>query len=262
MDTKKITIARIAELAGVSKTTASLVLNGQGSEFRIKEETRERVKAVARANHYSPNSIARSLKTRRSGAIGLAIPDLTNQGFAQIARTLEACCRETGLQLLIACTDDDPEQEKAVVTGLAKRQIEGLIVASSLSDDRFYQTLLPSLPVVQVDRRIPKSTMPFAVTDAFEATASMMEMLARQGSGEAPGNMCFLAGNPGCQPAKTGEAGLLQGWSGVVYRYLKTGSCRQITRWTRDTGCWLSFVQKTEGCRMCFLRLRSPCLKG
>lgn len=211
MDTKKITIARIAELAGVSKTTASLVLNGQGSEFRIKEETRERVKAVARANHYSPNSIARSLKTRRSGAIGLAIPDLTNQGFAQIARTLEACCRETGLQLLIACTDDDPEQEKAVVTGLAKRQIEGLIVASSLSDDRFYQTLLPSLPVVQVDRRIPKSTMPFAVTDAFEATASMMEMLARQGSGRSAREYVFLGGQPGLSTSEDRRSGFIAG---------------------------------------------------
>lgn len=48
MKTKRVTIKDIAELAGVSKATASLVLNGRGKELRVAQETRERVLAIAR----------------------------------------------------------------------------------------------------------------------------------------------------------------------------------------------------------------------
>lgn len=55
MKTKRVTIKDIAELAGVSKATASLVLNGRGKELRVAQETRERVLAIAREQHYQPS---------------------------------------------------------------------------------------------------------------------------------------------------------------------------------------------------------------
>ncbi|MGF1715270.1 LacI family DNA-binding transcriptional regulator [Photobacterium chitinilyticum] len=175
---KRITIADIAKLAGVSKTTASMVLNGRASTFRIKEETRERVMAVARENHYSPNMHAKSLQANRSDAIGLVIPDLTNFGFASIARELEKLCRQAGLQLLIACSEDDPEVECLVVDGLVRRQIDGLIVASSQTSDEFYQTLTKQIPVLQLDRHIGQSTLPLVLTDAAKVTADLVETIA------------------------------------------------------------------------------------
>ncbi len=165
-------------MAGVSKTTASMVLNGRASTFRIKEETRERVMAVARENHYSPNMHAKSLQANRSDAIGLVIPDLTNFGFASIARELERLCRQAGLQLLIACSEDDPEVERQVVDGLVRRQIDGLIVASSQTSDEFYQTLTKQIPVLQLDRHIGQSTLPLVLTDAAKVTADLVETIA------------------------------------------------------------------------------------
>lgn len=53
MKTKRVTIKDIAELAGVSKATASLVLNGRGKELRVAQETRERVLAIAREQQLS-----------------------------------------------------------------------------------------------------------------------------------------------------------------------------------------------------------------
>lgn len=50
--TKRVTIKDIAELAGVSKATASLVLNGRGKELRVAQETRERVLSIAQQQHY------------------------------------------------------------------------------------------------------------------------------------------------------------------------------------------------------------------
>ncbi len=59
--TKRVTIKDIAELAGVSKATASLVLNGRGKELRVAQETRERVLSIAQQQHYQPSIHARSL---------------------------------------------------------------------------------------------------------------------------------------------------------------------------------------------------------
>lgn len=59
MKTKRVTIKDIAELAGVSKATASLVLNGRGKELRVAQETRERVLAIALSAEHSRALAAR-----------------------------------------------------------------------------------------------------------------------------------------------------------------------------------------------------------
>lgn len=62
MDSKKrVTISDIAKQAGVSKATASLVLNGKSKEYRVADETRDRILAIAQAEHYQPSLHARSL---------------------------------------------------------------------------------------------------------------------------------------------------------------------------------------------------------
>ncbi|SSG03547.1 putative LacI family regulatory protein [Klebsiella quasipneumoniae] len=94
MKTKRVTIKDIAELAGVSKATASLVLNGRGKELRVAQETRERVLAIAREQHYQPSIHARSLRDNRSHTIGLVVPEITNYGFAVFSHELETLCRE------------------------------------------------------------------------------------------------------------------------------------------------------------------------
>jgi LacI family sucrose operon transcriptional repressor len=102
--TKRVTIKDIAELAGVSKATASLVLNGRSKELRVAEETRERVLAIAKEHHYQPSIHARSLRDNRSHTIGLVVPEITNYGFAVFSHELETLCREAGVQLLISCS--------------------------------------------------------------------------------------------------------------------------------------------------------------
>ena len=127
MKTKRVTIKDIAEQAGVSKATASLVLNGRGKELRVAQETRERVLAIAREQHYQPSIHARSLRDNRSHTIGLVVPEITNHGFAVFSHELEMLCREAGVQLLISCTDENPGQESVVVNNMIARQVDGMI---------------------------------------------------------------------------------------------------------------------------------------
>lgn len=109
----------------MSKSTASLVLNGRSKEYRVSDDTRDRILALAHEHHYQPSIHARSLRSNRSHTLGLVVPEMTNYGFAVISRELETLCREAGLQLLIACTDENPAQEMMAVNSLVQRQVDG-----------------------------------------------------------------------------------------------------------------------------------------
>ncbi|MGF0915962.1 LacI family DNA-binding transcriptional regulator, partial [Klebsiella pneumoniae] len=180
MKTKRVTIKDIAELAGVSKATASLVLNGRGKELRVAQETRERVLAIAREQHYQPSIHARSLRDNRSHTIGLVVPEITNYGFAVFSHELETLCREAGVQLLISCTDENPGQESVVVNNMIARQVDGLIVASCMHSDADYQKLSEQLPVVLFDRFPSDSALPLVMTDSVTPTAELISRIAPQ----------------------------------------------------------------------------------
>ncbi|ONG04792.1 transcriptional regulator [Klebsiella pneumoniae] len=209
MKTKRVTIKDIAELAGVSKATASLVLNGRGKELRVAQETRERVLAIAREQHYQPSIHARSLRDNRSHTIGLVVPEITNYGFAVFSHELETLCREAGVQLLISCTDENPGQESVVVNNMIARQVDGLIVASCMHSDADYQKLSEQLPVVLFDRSPSDSALPLVMTDSVTPTAELISRI------EMFAALCARLGRPP-KALFTAACGLLEG----VLRYM------------------------------------------
>ncbi|ELY5815740.1 LacI family DNA-binding transcriptional regulator [Cronobacter turicensis] len=205
--TKRVTISDIAALAGVSKATASLVLNGRGKELRVAQETRERVLAIAQQHHYQPSIHARLLRDNRSHTLGLVVPEITNYGFAVFSYELETLCREAGLQLLISCTDENPGQETVVVNNLVSRQVDGLIVASSMLSDSDYVKLSEQLPVVLFDRHMNDTQLPLVITDSITPTAELVERIARQ----HPDEFYFLGGQPRLSPTRDRLEGFKQG---------------------------------------------------
>lgn len=149
-----MTLAELARLAGVSRTTASYVLNGQGPARRIRQETIERVLAVAREHNFQVDAQAAALRGGASRMLGFILPDLENSSYARLAKLLEQGARARGYQLLIAGSDDDPDTEKSLALSLKARRCDALIVASALAqDDPFYPELQRAgLPVIAVDR--------------------------------------------------------------------------------------------------------------
>ena len=73
-----MTLDEIAKLAGVSKTTASYVINGKAKQYRISNKTQEKVNAVVKEHNFKPNMAASSLRAGSSRSLGLIIPDLEN----------------------------------------------------------------------------------------------------------------------------------------------------------------------------------------
>ncbi len=113
-----VKLDEIARLAGVSRTTASYVINGKAKQYRVSDKTVEKVMAVVREHNYHPNAVAAGLRAGRTRSIGLVIPDLENTSYTRIANYLERQARQRGYQLLIACSEDQPDNEMRCIEHL------------------------------------------------------------------------------------------------------------------------------------------------
>ena len=102
------TLTDVAARAGVSPKTVSRVVN---DEPGVSPATRARVAAALKETGYSPDPAARSLRTGRSGVIGLAVPELGQPFFAEIADRIAACARRRGLAVVMGVTGERGEGE-------------------------------------------------------------------------------------------------------------------------------------------------------
>ncbi|BCL76052.1 sucrose operon repressor [Jeongeupia sp. HS-3] len=170
----RLTIDDIARLAGVSRTTASLVLNGRAQNYRISEATQARVLAIAAEHQFQPSQSARALRARASHTLGLVVPQLTNFAHASLAEALEPLARAAGYQLMIVSSSDDLEQEAAGIGQLVARQVDGLIVVPCNPNPTAYAGWATRLPLVFADRRVPGSPVPFVVTAAADASDALV----------------------------------------------------------------------------------------
>ncbi|OWY39035.1 transcriptional regulator [Xenophilus sp. AP218F] len=203
---KRLTIDDIASLAGVSRTTASMVLNGHAERYRISPATVRKVEEVAKAHHFKPSQSARSLRSRRSNSIGLVIPDLGNSTHAALAQALENRCRAQGYQLLIVTSEEDPERESAGIGQLVARQVDGMVAVPCSGDAERYLPWTSRVPLVFADRHIPGSGIPSAVTDAGDAVARLLRPALAGGVGE----LVYFGGQPELSASRERLAGYRQ----------------------------------------------------
>jgi LacI family fructose operon transcriptional repressor len=175
------TIAEIAEATGFSRTTVRFVVGGQAERHRIKAETRARIEAYVAAHGLVVDQTARSLRTRRSEAIGLVVPDLANAFFARLTAELEERCRATGRVLLTASSHEDPEREAQAVAGLVGRGVDGLAVAPCRPPAAFRGIRRGGrTALVMVDRAHAHAPWPTVVSDneaaAHRIAARLIEL--------------------------------------------------------------------------------------
>lgn len=126
--TGPVTMREVAARAGVAPATVSNVLTGRR---QVRQELRERVLAAIEALGYRPNQLASSLRSSRSHAIGILVPDLTNPFFAALVHRLEDLAAADGYQILLAGSNEGEERETERLHMLLSRRIDGLILAPS-----------------------------------------------------------------------------------------------------------------------------------
>lgn len=125
----RIGIKDVARRAGVSPATVSLVLNGR-TGTRITEATRDRVRQAASDLGYAPNSLARSLRTKRTRTIGLLSDQIATTPFAvAMVKAAHEAARERGYLLFQLETEDDRETERQALDLLQQQQVAGVVYA-------------------------------------------------------------------------------------------------------------------------------------
>ncbi len=174
---ERATLKEVAQRAGVHPATASRALNAATRNL-VNAETAERVDQAARQLGYTPNPIARSLKTSRSASIGLLLPDITNPLFPPIVRGIEDVLRAVGYNAWIVNTDNDPDREVAAIESFRSRSVEGFVVATA----RLQHPLLRELadtgtPLVLVNRRVASPAIPSVTPDESAGVAMAMRHL-------------------------------------------------------------------------------------
>jgi LacI family transcriptional regulator len=125
----------------------------------VRPETRQRILDAARDLRYRPNALARSLRTRRTGTIGLVVPSLDNVGFADVTHGIQQAAAEAGRLVLVVEADALPTDGSGIAEEVYERLVgdgwvDGLIVAyATLEDSHLGQLADLGIPLVLVNRR-------------------------------------------------------------------------------------------------------------
>jgi len=122
---RRPTQADVAQRAGVSQTTVSLVLNNV--TIGIPPETRQRVLDVVQALDYVPDRAARSLRTNKSYTIASIIPDITNPFYPALERGIQDQADAHGYDLIIYNTDGNAAKEKKCLQSALQSRVDGII---------------------------------------------------------------------------------------------------------------------------------------
>jgi LacI family transcriptional regulator len=171
------TIAEVARTAGVSKTTVSHVLSGRRP---VAPKTRARVQTAVEQLGYRPDSVARSLRLRRSHTVALIIPDITNPFFPVLARGFEDELNASGYRTFICNTDAKREQELAFAWEAFNRRVDGIaIVALAIQTDDVIDLLGKGIPLISIGGHLDHPEVDVVVSDdeagAYEATVHLLE---------------------------------------------------------------------------------------
>ena len=176
---RRVTIKDIAQEAGVSPQTVSRAINDKGE---ISPQTRDRILRIAERLGYRPNSIARSLATRRTQNIGLVVPDVANPFFASTARGIEDAAQQSSYNIFLCNTDENVDREMNAIHSLEAQRVDGIILCSSrLSEPQLVRLAERYQPLVLVNRQIAHPQTGYVVVDDARGSAEAVRYLLQLG---------------------------------------------------------------------------------
>lgn len=168
----------VASLAGVSMKTVSNVVRGYQ---HVSPAMRDRVQAAIAQLGYRPNLTARRLATGRTGMIALAIPELDQFYFAEIARLIGEEAGRQGYRILVEQTLNDVEAERAVIRDREEGLVDGVIFQPAGIDTLEIARLRPETPLVLLGEAARPLSADHVMIDNTAAARDAVELLVRSG---------------------------------------------------------------------------------
>ncbi len=178
---ENINLKRLARELNLSASTVSRALRGS---HEIKQETKDRVKALAIKLGYQPNPHASSLRQSKSSTIAVIIPEIENNFFSQVMNGVEDVAQKKGYHVLIYLTHEAYLREKDILQVLRNGRVDGVMisVSNTTADFSHLQDLNVSrLPLVFFDRIVESIDVPRVSSDDVEAAFKGTEHLVARG---------------------------------------------------------------------------------
>lgn len=169
---RTIKMKDVAKAAGVSVMTVSRAFR---KDSAVRTETRDEILKVAEDLGYVFDSTAANLRTQRTDFVAVTIPSLNNANFAETVGGLTDRLTPAGLQVLLAATNYDIQQEEAAIEQLLRRRPEAIVVTGGKHTPRAVKLLDGAgIPVIET-WDLPKDPIGHAV--GFSNAATMGEMV-------------------------------------------------------------------------------------
>ncbi|PKG22517.1 LacI family DNA-binding transcriptional regulator [Niallia nealsonii] len=177
---KKVTMADVAQFAGVSKSTVSQYINNR-YEY-MGEETRIKIKEAIEKLGYQPNYIAKSLKQKRTAMIGIIVADIIHRFSTEVSRSIEDFCYDNDIHAIICNADNNPEKEKKYIDMLQAKQVDGLIIFPTGQNPALYKKMVDeNYPVVFMDRDIKDLDSYFVLAENIQASYEAISHFIQHG---------------------------------------------------------------------------------
>lgn len=177
-----VTLKEIAKAAGVSEGTASLAINHRPG---VNEETRKKVEELAKKMGYYPSVNARSLANKRSGLIGVLMPNITNLFYSGLVQGIEASLKAAGYKMILATTGDNRDYEKEMIEHFISFRVECAVIYPLIRDnpDPEYLELLDKnhIPYFFIGSRYRGVEAAYVNSDIYQAVSEAAGYLAERG---------------------------------------------------------------------------------
>jgi DNA-binding LacI/PurR family transcriptional regulator len=172
------TLKDVADRVGVSAKTVSNVVNGTGW---VTTELRERVQVALEEVGYRPNAAARQLRSGRSGMIALAVPELSQPYFAELAAELVREAQGRMITVLVNQTDGSAEIEHRISEGIGAPAVDGIILSPLALGAGDLEGRHDTTPLVLLGEHIGESAFPHVTVDNTAAAKAATEHLLALG---------------------------------------------------------------------------------
>ncbi len=152
MKQQQVTIKDIALEVGMSTSTVSRALS---DHEHISEETKARVNEAVQKLGYRYNALAAALRNSKSNTIGLIVPRISMFFQAAVITAIQNTLHKYGYSVIICQSNEDPEQEKKLVSLLHASRVEGIIVSCSIKTEdfsHFDDSVGSEIPIIFYDR--------------------------------------------------------------------------------------------------------------
>lgn len=130
----RVTIREVAAMAGVTPAVVSRLIN-HDPDLAILENTKARIYEAVEKTGYKPNPMARGLRRKKTGMVGLIIADFTNPFYGKLLRTIQDSVEMEGYTCLVSEAREDSGRARKLVDLYLERQVEGIILCTATEND-------------------------------------------------------------------------------------------------------------------------------